>query len=144
MSAANIASQFIYTRLTGTPGTAGALVSDRVYERHNVPQDVAYPYIEMRPMLQPNNQASRIHKAMGDTIIGRSPLYVVAAVGRGNTFDAIEEIADAIRSDLHGAAGTVSRGDAIYCSHNADHRSTYRDGDTQFVEQGGVYEVRTD
>lgn len=144
MSAANAGVQFIYARLTGTPGTAGALVSDRVYDRHAVPQDVEYPYIEIRPVLQVNSLPRNTHKTMGDYLIGRTKRYVVTAIARSHSLADVEAIRDAIESDLHKASGTVSRGDVLYCSHYADHENTYRDGDTQFVEQGGIYEVRTD
>lgn len=142
MSAANIAAQFIYTQLTN--GDAGDLVSDRVYDRINVPQDVTYPYIEIRPVLQVNSLPRNQHKAMGDHVIGRSKRFIVTAVDRGHSFNEVEAIRDAIYDDLHRASGTVSRGDVLWCSHFGDHENTYRDGDTQFVEQGGIYEVRTD
>ncbi len=128
--------QWVYSQLTS--GDTDTAAGSRIHAAEDVPQDVTYPHVEIRPFVD------RVIQTMNATTIGYANDFLVVGVKTGNEYESLEAIADAIETDLHRQSGSVSRGEVFYSWIVEPFRNTYRDGDTRYVELGHRVRVRTE
>ncbi len=132
------AEAWLYGLLTADTELS-ALVDSRVYSGA-APQGAALPYVVI------SHQSGRDVLGVGTTRIMSHLIYLVKAVGQGQSYVSLEPIADCIDAALHGASGSVAGVDGagaelLACTRAMTVAYAEIDEGIQYRHLGGLYEL---
>jgi hypothetical protein len=132
MSELNIADIFITETLLASLGVTN-VVSNRVVKVTK--PGTAYPMVRF------NELAAKDSNGSGAQRISTSTLYLVRAIGQGSGFLAIDTVADAIDTALHGVQYTATGGSVLCCLREQPFEKYDVDGETTYYSRGGIYRI---
>lgn len=132
------AEAWLYGLLTGDTALA-ALVDSRVYSGA-APQGATLPCVII------NHQSGRDVLGVGTVRVMSRLAYLVKAVGRCQSYLALEPIADRIDAVLHGASGAVAGiegagAELLACTRTMTVAYAEMDEGVQYRHLGGLYQI---
>ena len=129
------AERWLYLQLTSDPTIAG-IVGTRVYANVAPKRTTTYPLI----VLQPLGGAGEVYG--NEAIVIWSKLtYLVKAITEGASVTALQTLVDRIHTVLHATHGATSDARIDYCVRRRPFRMATIEGDVQFQQLGGEYEL---
>jgi len=126
--------QWLFSVLTGDTALAAA-IGARVYVGA-APNTATFPLV-IFAQISPGDDL----RGVGPVRVWGEPLYVVKAVGQGQSVQSLAPLADRIDAVLHAVSGTVSDGRIHFCERERGFRRTEVIGDQFFQHLGGEHRV---
>jgi hypothetical protein len=125
------AETWLYATLAASPALAGG----RVYQGV-APQGAVFPYVVYQFQGGADLDTTSVARVWADLV------YLVKAVTNASSFAAIQSVADAIDSRLHGARGTTATAAIDACVREQPFQLTETDEGVNYRHLGGVYRLK--